>query len=114
MITDIPGMIRVFAASAVEFIVIGGVAATAHGSARSTVDLDVVYRQTQENVARLAAALAPYQPYLRGAPPGLPFRFDEQTIWVWTGSQRHIDLIRAGTHCCKYSHYILGNIRGLL
>ncbi|PYV09391.1 MAG: hypothetical protein DMG07_23320 [Acidobacteria bacterium] len=65
MITDIPGIIRVFAGNGVEFIVIGGVAATAHGSSRSTVDLDVVYRRTQENVARLAAALAPYQPYLR-------------------------------------------------
>ncbi|MBA3395492.1 MAG: nucleotidyltransferase [Deltaproteobacteria bacterium] len=66
--------------SGVEFIIIGGVAATAHGSAHVTVDLDIVYRRTPENMARLAAALAPHQPYLRGAPPGLPFRFDIDTI----------------------------------
>ena len=70
---------RLFAAlvnGGVEFIVIGGMAATAHGSAHVTVDLDIVYRRTSENVERLAMALLPLQPYLRGAPPGLPFRFD--------------------------------------
>lgn len=64
----------------VRFIVIGGGAASLHGSARATFDLDVVYARDPENVQRLAAALQPYQPYLRGAPPGLPFRWDEATI----------------------------------
>jgi hypothetical protein len=64
----------------VEFIIIGGMAATAHGSAHVTVDLDIVYRRTVENISRLAAALSPLQPYLRGALPGLPFRFDADTI----------------------------------
>jgi predicted nucleotidyltransferase len=64
----------------VEFIIVGGVAATIHGSARLTQDLDIVYARTPENAARLAAALAAYQPYLRGAPPGLPFRWDAETI----------------------------------
>jgi len=40
----------------------------------------VVYRRTAENMARLAAALAPHAPYLRGAPPGLPFRWDGETL----------------------------------
>src|SRR6266545_4821380 len=53
--------------SGVGFIVIGGVAATIHGSARVTQDLDIVYARTPENFARLAAALAPHAPYLRGA-----------------------------------------------
>jgi predicted nucleotidyltransferase len=64
----------------VEFIVIGGAAATIHGSARVTRDVDVVYRRTADNMRRLAAALAPHSPYLRGAPPGLPFRWDEDTL----------------------------------
>jgi len=59
---------------------IGGAAATAHESARLTQDLDIVYRRTPENIARLAAGLGPYHPYLRGAPPGLPFRLDAETI----------------------------------
>jgi predicted nucleotidyltransferase len=64
----------------VEFVIVGGIAATIHGSARVTQDLDIVYARTPENIARLAAALAPHRPYLRGAPPGLPFRWDAETI----------------------------------
>lgn len=64
----------------VRFIVIGGVAATAHGSTQMTNDLDVVYGRTADDISRLAAALATHSPYLRGVPPGLPFKFDEATI----------------------------------
>jgi hypothetical protein len=64
----------------VEFVVIGGVAAAARGSARSTADLDVVYARSDENLARLVRALASHQPYLRGAPKGLPFVWDEKTL----------------------------------
>ncbi|MCS6952201.1 MAG: hypothetical protein RMK57_09635 [Bryobacterales bacterium] len=73
-------LIRLLAGARVEFIVVGGVAAAIHGSARLTLDLDIVYRRTPENITRLAECLAPYHPYLRGAPPGLPFRFDAETV----------------------------------
>ena len=78
--TDFPRLLAALTGAGVEFIIIGGFAATAHGSAHVTVDLDVVYARTTENMVRLAAALAPLQPYLRGAPPGLPFHFDSDTI----------------------------------
>ena len=64
----------------VSFIIIGGVAATVHGSARLTSDVDIVYERSRANIGRLVEALAPLSPYLRGAPPGLPFRFDEETV----------------------------------
>lgn len=64
----------------VEFIVVGGVAATGHGSARLTRDLDVVYRRTPDNIARLVSGLSALDPYLRGAPPGLPFSWSEETV----------------------------------
>jgi hypothetical protein len=64
----------------VSFVIIGGIAATLHGSARLTNDLDIAYERSPENIERLATALSPLQPYLRGAPPGLPFRFDPATI----------------------------------
>jgi hypothetical protein len=79
-VTDFARLLSALAGSGVEFIVIGGFAATAHGSAHITVDLDVVYARTVENMIRLADALEPLQPYPRGAPPGLPFRFDAGTI----------------------------------
>ena len=68
------------AGGGVEFIVVGGVAAAIHGSARVTRDLDVVYRRTADNLRRLVDALSPHRPYLRGAPAGLPFRWDEETL----------------------------------
>jgi len=68
--------LRALADGRVRFVVVGGLAAAAHGAARVTYDVDVVYERTRENLARLASALAPLSPYLRGAPPGLPFRWD--------------------------------------
>jgi hypothetical protein len=64
----------------VRFIVVGGAAGVAHGAARLTQDLDVVYERSRDNLERLAAALAPHHPYLRGAPPGLPFVWDARTL----------------------------------
>ena len=78
--TDFRRLLEALVNENVEFVIIGGVAATAHGSAHITVDLDIVYRRTPENLKRLAAALDALQPYLRGAPPGLPFRLDAETL----------------------------------
>lgn len=78
--TDFARLLAALDDGGVEFIVIGGFAATAHGSAHVTVDLDVVYARSPQNIARLSRALEPLNPYLRGAPPGLPFRFDAATI----------------------------------
>jgi len=78
--TDFEGLLRTLVEGAVDFIVVGGVAAKAQGSARYTVDLDVVYSRAPANIVRLVGALDPLQPYLRGAPPGLPFRFDAETV----------------------------------
>lgn len=73
-------ILRILVDQNVDFILIGGVAATAHGAARLTQDIDVVYSRGPENLDRLAGALAPYEPYPRGAPPGLPFRWDAETL----------------------------------
>jgi predicted nucleotidyltransferase len=74
-------LIHLLVDGGVEFIIVGGAAATAHGSARLTEDLDVVYRRTRENVGRLVATLRPCAPYPRGAPPDLPFDWSERTVW---------------------------------
>jgi predicted nucleotidyltransferase len=79
-VTDFRALLAALSESKVAFIVVGGVAAVLHGSARLTQDVDVVYARDAENLRRLAGALAPLQPYLRGAPPGLPFRLDEATL----------------------------------
>lgn len=78
--TDFEGLLRALVGADVRFIVAGGVAAVAHGSARLTLDLDVVYARDPDNLTRLVRALRPLSPYLRGAPPDLPFTWDETTL----------------------------------
>lgn len=77
---DFAILLRALEAEAVEFIIIGGAAGIAHGSARMTLDLDIVYRRTRENLERVARALAPFEPYLRNVPRGLPFQWDVHTL----------------------------------
>ena len=78
--TDFNALLRLLTGNNVEFIIVGGAAATAHGSARLTLDLDVVYKRSIENITRVVDALKTIKPYLRGAPPGLPFDWSVPTI----------------------------------
>lgn len=80
MAVDLAQVIPPLVRAKVDFILIGGMAAILHGSARVTFDVDVVYSRTPENMERLVAALAPHDPYLREAPPNLPFSWDAKTI----------------------------------
>jgi predicted nucleotidyltransferase len=79
-VIDFATLLRTLSGAGVRFIIVGGAAATAHGSARLTQDLDIVYERSRENLERLVQALTPHQPYLRGAPPGLPFKLDLETL----------------------------------
>jgi predicted nucleotidyltransferase len=78
--TDFKKILPLLAKEKIEFILIGGVAAIAHGAARATYDVDIMYRRSAANIARVVAALEPFAPYLRGAPKGLPFRWDAETV----------------------------------
>ena len=77
---DFAKIISTLISGEVQFILIGGLAGIVHGAARITYDVDVVYARSRDNIANLARTLQPFSPYLRGAPPGLPFRWDERTI----------------------------------
>jgi hypothetical protein len=79
-VTDYTALIPLLVNNKIDFIIVGGAAATAHGSARLTVDLDIVYGRDNLNLERIVRALEPIQPYLRGAPPGLPFEWSVQTL----------------------------------
>lgn len=78
--TDFERVLRALHEAGVEFILIGGLAAVVWGASRFTRDVDILYRRTPENLQRLADALAPLAPYLRDAPPGLPFQWDAETL----------------------------------
>ena len=96
--TGFPQLLAALNGSGVKYVVVGGIAAGAHGSARITQDLDVVYERSPANLAAIVAALKPLKPYLRGAPPGLPFDWTVATLraglnFTLTTSIGDIDLI---------------------
>jgi hypothetical protein len=80
IMTDVIAFVNLLAAQNVQFVMIGGQAMRAQGSAHVTDDTDICYQRTPANLAALVSALAPIHPYLRGVPPGLPFRFDVRTL----------------------------------
>jgi len=78
--TDFERLLDTLGKHEIKFILVGGAAAIAHGSARLTQDLDIVYERSTENIDRLVAALATLGPYPRGVPQGLPFLWDRRTL----------------------------------
>lgn len=80
MSAELDQIVPILVKGKVDFILVGGMAAILHGSARIPFDVDVVYERSAENIRRLVEALEPYSPYLSGAPLGLPFSLDEQTV----------------------------------
>lgn len=64
----------------VRFVVVGGVAAAAHGSPSLTGDLDICYARAPEDLERLAEALRTLHARLRGADADVPFVLDARTL----------------------------------
>ncbi|MEK7441696.1 MAG: nucleotidyltransferase [Chloroflexota bacterium] len=78
--TNFERIINLLAEDKVDFVIIGGFAATVHGSAYVTYDIDVCYDRSSSNVDRLCAALTKIHPKLRGVPDEVPFKFDSPTV----------------------------------
>jgi hypothetical protein len=72
--------LRTLTEHGVRFVMIGGVAAAAHGSPSLTGDLDICYSRDPENLDRLAAALAELHATLRGADPDVGFVLDAASL----------------------------------
>jgi predicted nucleotidyltransferase len=80
MATNFRKLLESLLSQHVEFVIVGGVAMVLQGSPRTTLDLDICYSRTPDNLIRLAQALAPYKANLRGAPRDLPFHLDAATL----------------------------------
>lgn len=113
--TRFPDLLKILADSDCRTILIGGAAAIAHGSGRFTQDLDFLYERSRTNLERLVSALAPYQPYLRGAPEGLPFRWELETLlrglnFTLTTTLGDIDLLGEIPGGGSYEQLIEGSV----
>jgi len=80
IVSDVEAIVKLLTSKKVQFVIIGGQAMRALGSAHLTEDTDICYQRTAANLAALVAALAPIHPCLRGVPAGQPFRFDVPTV----------------------------------
>jgi len=69
-------VLRTLVDQGVRFVLIGGYAAAVRGSPVITGDVDICHARDNENLKRLAAALAELGATLRGAPSIVPFRLD--------------------------------------
>jgi hypothetical protein len=93
-------ILRRLRARRVRFVLIGGLAAKAHGSPTLTVDIDVCYARDRDNLERLATVLGELGAKLRGAPADLAFHPDWRTLQrgdSFTFTTDHGDLDILGT-----------------
>lgn len=64
----------------VDFVVIGGIAAVLHGSARNTFDLDICFATDDANLAALGDVLTGLSARLKGVDEDVPFVPDALTL----------------------------------
>jgi hypothetical protein len=73
-------LLRALTEGGVDFVVIGGIAAVAHGSPQFTRDLDITYAGDEENLERLGAVVVGLGATLRGVTEEVPFIPDGRTL----------------------------------
>lgn len=77
---DTEALLRALEDEEVDYVVIGGIAAVLHGSARSTFDLDISFATDPDNLTRLGRTLTTLRARPRGMPDDLPFFPDADTL----------------------------------
>jgi hypothetical protein len=76
-----PGaLLKRLVAHGVDFVVVGGIAMVAHGSARNTNDLDICYSTDPANLEALGAAMSELGATFRGVSDNLPFEPDARAL----------------------------------
>jgi hypothetical protein len=74
-------ILRTLTGHGVDFVIVGGIAATLVGSARDTFDLDVCPALDPGNLDSLGKALLELEARLRGVEEAVPFTPDGRALW---------------------------------
>ncbi len=104
---DPSAMVARLIAGGVDFVIIGGLAATLQGAELPTLDLDISYDRSLQNLERLASALQDLEVRLRGAEDA-PIRIDaillrNGEIWTFRSSVGNIDCLANPTGAPPYA-----------
>jgi len=78
-------ILRVLQKHGVDYVVVGGIAATLHGSPHVTTDLDITPERGRKNLERLSSALTELNARIRaeGHPEGFKFGHDAESLgWM--------------------------------
>jgi hypothetical protein len=99
----------------VRYLVVGGVAAAAHGSPSVTGDLDICYDRRADNLDRLAAALVALHAKRRDVDPSLPSILDAKTLkfgdsFTFTTSAGDFDCLGTPAGTSGYDDLISGAV----
>jgi hypothetical protein len=97
-------LLEVLSHAEVEFVLVGGAAAFAHGSTMVTQDLDICGSMTSENTERIAKALAAYAPKHRISKEKPAFTPEQ-------ASNQHFNNIYLSTDLGQLD--ILGQVKGI-
>jgi hypothetical protein len=88
-------IVRTLARHEVDYILIGGFAAAAHGSPLQTNDVDIVPAGNAENLARLSKALKALNAKVRAGAEAFPFDHDADSLaaaQIWNLTTKYGDL----------------------
>jgi hypothetical protein len=77
---EVEKQLRLVSDFQIDCVLVGGVAATVHGSSIPTQDLDICYSRDKANLTKVVGALRSVNAILRGAPKDIPFILDEETL----------------------------------
>jgi hypothetical protein len=76
--SNLSEMIRRLVAGSVEFVLVGGYAAVAHGASLMTRDVDICCRFSRDNLYRLRDVLADFHPRHRMSPNRPPLELTDE------------------------------------
>ena len=104
---DVARLLRALVDGRVDFVVIGGVAAVLHGSARNTFDLDICFAGDPDNLEALGSTLVGLRAKLRGVREPVAFvpdaaslkRVDVLTLTTDAGD---LDVLRVPSGAPRY------------
>jgi hypothetical protein len=106
MIFDPGAILERLVDGGVDFVVIGGLAATMYGASLLTADLDIMYARDPANLTRLAGVLSNLKVRLRGA-EDLTLRVDAQFLrngdrFTFTSELGDLDILATATGAAPY------------